>query len=56
MLANEFLMIRDLQWLLNEPFQLRIQTSCIIEELKAVIERLKFHRETIDDLLNYYRE
>ena len=55
-LANEFLMIRDLQWFLNEPFHLRTQTSCIIGELKAVIERLTFHRETIDDLLNYYRE
>ena len=55
MLANKFRMIRDVQWFLNEPFSLHIQTSDIIEELKAVIERLKRHREIIDEVLNYYR-
>ena len=55
MLANKFRMIRDVQWFLNEPFHLHIQTSAIIEELKAVIERLERHREIIDEVLNYYR-
>ena len=55
MLTNNFRMIRDVQAFLNEPPELRQQTKNVIAELKPLIKRLKHHRETIYEVLVYYR-